>query len=103
MKRPSRFYVEFVTAGEQLAWIERYGDLWADTVEPETRTHVKDFDTEAEARAFLRSQGPDAPSGYCDALTERYNIRTHEEGARYGYEWDERDLDLWSDPATLTP
>lgn len=69
--KPKRFVVEDVTKAEVEAWQALHGEYWADIVEPETQTTTWEFDTEAEARAFLA--GP-VPSGYCACLFERANL-----------------------------
>jgi hypothetical protein len=87
--KPKRFGVEDVTKEEVTKWQAELGDLWADTVCPELLTRVWDFDTEAEARAFLA--GP-IPSGYCASLFERTNLRRGPEGL--GWDWDTKELPL---------
>lgn len=90
--RPERFGVQYITTAQQQKWEAKYGENWADEIEPETRTTIADFRTLATARAFVASEGPDRPSGYFDRIFERVNVRPHEEGPEWGFEWDEREI-----------
>lgn len=94
--RPERFGVEYITSAQQQKWEAKHGENWADIVEPETHTTVADFRTLRHAREFMKSTGPDRPSGYCNRLFERTRIRPHEAGIAFGYEWDEKDIEIES-------
>lgn len=91
--RPERFGVEYITTAQQKRWEEKHGENWADIVEPEVHTKILSFRTLNEAREFVVSEGPDRPSGYFDRIFERVNVRPHEDGPEWGFEWDEKEIE----------
>lgn len=89
MTRPLRYFVSYLPMERQNKMIADHGESWLDH-DPEWHIVERDFATLPAARKFATS---DAVSDIFVEVCERTNMRPHEAGAIYGWEWDVKVVD----------
>jgi len=87
MDRPKRYGFEDITTEQQEKWEAKHGEYWADTIMPEQRTTIWDFDTLDASKKFAASN---VPSGYFGRAFERTNVSWDD----MEWTWSEKEIQL---------